>query len=95
MARTRYLVTYDIATDDRRDSVFRALRDVGDPVQYSVFLCDLNDRELVAVTRKLRELIHEREDQVLMVDLGPCDGAAERITSLGRVHNPPSRLVVV
>ncbi|HUT57607.1 MAG TPA: CRISPR-associated endonuclease Cas2, partial [Phycisphaerae bacterium] len=39
--RRRYLVTYDISDDKRRDLVFKTLRDRGDHVQFSVFLCEL------------------------------------------------------
>jgi CRISPR-associated protein Cas2 len=95
MSRSRYLVTYDVADDDRRTAVFRALNGVGDHAQYSVFLCDLNDREFVDIRRRLHELIHEREDQVLLVDLGPCETADQRIASLGIDYQPPQRLVVV
>ena len=30
MSRNRFLVTYDITADRRRDRVFKALKDVGD-----------------------------------------------------------------
>ena len=37
--RRRFLITYDISDDKRRNNVFKALRDCGDHVQYSVFIC--------------------------------------------------------
>ena len=33
----RYIVTYDVSDDDRRNKVFTALRGYGDHIQYSVF----------------------------------------------------------
>jgi CRISPR-associated protein Cas2 len=48
MERRRYLVTYDISDDKRRDQVFQTLRDNGDHAQYSVFFCELTPRELVS-----------------------------------------------
>jgi CRISPR-associated endonuclease Cas2 len=46
-SRSRYLVTYDVADDKRRDRVHRTLLDFGDALQFSVFLCDLNERERI------------------------------------------------
>ncbi len=96
MARRRFLVTYDISDDRRRDRVFKALRDVGDHVQFSVFLCCLNERERVTLRGRLDELIDHREDQVLSVDLGPATLDADRcISTLGRAYRPPGRVIVV
>ena len=96
MARRRMLVTYDIADDRRRAQVFRVLNGFGDHLQYSVFLCQLNERERVALERDLSAEIHHREDQVLLVDLGPSErDAADRIGSLGRAFTPAARVVVV
>ena len=45
--RNRYIVTYDISDDDRRNSIFKTLRGCGDHIQYSVFRCDLSDSERI------------------------------------------------
>lgn len=96
MSRRRYLVTYDVADDRRRNEVFRALLACGDHAQYSVFFCDLNDRELVQLRMRLRNAIHTREDQVMIVDLGaasrPMD---EGLEVLGRGYQPLVRTIVV
>ncbi len=42
--RRRYLITYDISDDKRRARVFKSLRNRGDHLQFSVFLCELNPR---------------------------------------------------
>ena len=96
MARRRYLITYDIAQDRRRDRVFRALRDAGDHVQLSVFLCELNDRERVVLRGRLETLIHHTEDQILTVDLGPATTPHDQmISSLGRDFVPEVPALVV
>ena len=69
--RITYLVCYDIADDKRRTDVFETCKDFGNHVQYSVFLCELDRREVVTLRELLRELIHGDEDQVLIIDLGP------------------------
>ena len=94
--RRRYLVSYDITADKPRARVFKTLMGEGDHVQYSVFLCELTDRELIVLKSKLDATIHQREDQVLFVDLGPAHRPTDRIlTTLGRAYAPPVRVVVI
>jgi CRISPR-associated protein Cas2 len=94
--RRHYLVTYDIADDKRRNTVFRTLHGFGDHAQYSVFFCELNARELVQLRSRLREAVHQREDQVLILDLGqasrPLDATLE---VLGKGYQPPVRTIVI
>jgi CRISPR-associated protein Cas2 len=95
-SRRRYLVTYDVTDDQRRDRVHGALLDFGDALQFSVFLCDLNEREKINLRGRLAEAIHQREDQVLIVNLGPADrDAREIVESIGRAFVIPMRVVVV
>lgn len=96
MGRRRYLVTYDIGDDRRRSRVFRVLGDYGDHLQYSVFVCEVNARERVALEGSLVAELNHREDQVLLVDLGPAENDPEvRISSVGRAFVPSTRVVVV
>jgi len=66
--RRRYLVTYDIADDRRRTRVFETLLGTGDHTQYSVFVCELDRRELAELRAELHGHIHAHDDQVLVVD---------------------------
>lgn len=96
--RRRYLVTYDIADDKRRDHVFKTLRDRGDHVQFSVFLCELNGREYALLKGELQECVHHKEDQVLLLDLGSADDTFEigqGLECVGFAYCPPHRIVVV
>ncbi len=94
--RRHYLVTYDIADDRRRNEVFRTLHGFGNHAQLSVFFCELNDRELVQLRTRLRSAVHQREDQVLILDLGqasrPLDAGLEVI---GKGYQPPVRTIVI
>ena len=96
MARRRYLVSYDVSDDKRRNRIFQTLRDNGDHAQYSVFFCELNARELASVRARLSELVHHQEDQVLILDLGeaanPLEGGLECI---GRPYHPVPKLMVI
>ena len=70
-------MSYDIADDKRRTCVFSCLAGFGEWMQYSVFVCDLTPRELIALRVRLRDLIHAREDSVMIVDLGLSEGRGE------------------
>lgn len=94
--RRRFLVTYDVADDRRRDRTHRVLLDFGDWIQFSVFLCELDDRERIRLRGRLDEVIDHRADQILSLDLGPAERDLDLIiSSLGRDFAAPSRAVVV
>jgi CRISPR-associated protein Cas2 len=96
MSRRNYVVTYDIADDKRRNKVFVALHGFGDHAQYSVFFCELNERELVQMRGRLRAEIHNSEDQVLIVELGTAMRPLESsLEVLGKGYEPATRTVVV
>jgi CRISPR-associated protein Cas2 len=66
----RYVITYDIADDHRREDVATLLSGYGPRVQLSVFECDLRSRrEAASLRAKLRELIDPVEDQVRLYPL--------------------------
>ena len=83
-SRHTYLVCYDIANDKRLKKVFKVCKNHGTHLQFSVFECDLNPRELTQLQRELKGLIKHDEDQVIFVSLGPAEGRGDRvISSLG------------
>ena len=71
--RRHYLVTYDIADAKRLRRVFKTMKGFGAHLQYSVFQCDLPDIDLVRMKAALTDIIHQTEDQVLIIDLGPTE----------------------
>jgi CRISPR-associated protein Cas2 len=91
-----FVVSYDVCDPKRLRGVFKTLRGYGDPLQLSVFRCELDDRELIELRSLLKKIIHHGEDQVLFVNVGPVDGrASTAITSLGQAYTHPERLVIV
>lgn len=94
--RNRYIVTYDITDDRRREAVYKTMRGFGDHLQFSVFRCDLSDRELVNLRATVHVLIDHSLDQILLVDLGSIDGRASScISSIGLPYKNPERSVIV
>ena len=94
--RMSYLVAYDICDEKRLRLVFKAMRDFGDHLQYSVFECQLNATDLARCRQALAAIIKHDEDQVLFVNLGPAEGRGDRvITALGKAYSPIDASCVV
>ena len=94
--RRHYFVSYDISDDARRLLVFRTLKDFGNHVQYSVFLCELDPRETIRLRHLLRAEINHAEDQVMFVHLGPATHSVEEQLEVhGIPYSPPGRQMVV
>lgn len=96
MARRHYLISYDVSDDKRRTRLFKTLEGEGDHAQYSVFLCELSPTERVRLRSQILEIIHEREDQVLLLDLGPGERPLDQgMEVLGTPYDPLTRTLVV
>ena len=86
--RHSYLVCYDIADEKRVRMVFKAMKDYGDHLQFSVFECQFTPTDLAKCRAELSKIIHHTEDQVLFVSLGPAEGRGDRvITALGKPYS--------
>ena len=87
--RLLYVVTYDVRDDKRWRRVFKLMRGHGDHLQYSVFRCELNDRERAGLIEKLAAVIKKDEDQVLLFPLGPAGGQREvSVHAVGVAYAP-------
>lgn len=93
MARRRYLLGYDISDAKRLRSVHRCAREFGYPLQYSLFLCDMDDMELTRLKWGLSDLIVHTIDRVVLIDLG--DPTQERRFDFIRPRLPRSGPTIV
>lgn len=73
-ARTRYLLAYDISDPRRLRRVHEVAKTFGYPLQYSIFVCDLDEMEFVGLRKQLSGTIHHSEDRISIFDLGPPTG---------------------
>jgi len=90
--RNRYIVSYDISDAQRLRQVHKAVRGFGEALQYSVFSCDLTRAERMLLIEALTEIINLREDQVMVIDLGPSEGRGrESIEAIGRALDEGNR----
>jgi CRISPR-associated protein Cas2 len=86
--RIRYIVSYDISDEKRLRRVHRTMKGYGDTLQYSVFRCDLSASERILMIEALSKIINHREDQIMLVDIGPADGRGQwSIETIGRAHD--------
>jgi len=95
--RRCYLVCYDISDSKRLRKVYELMKGYGQSWQYSVFFCVLKDMDRVKMQVDLEEQINQREDQVLVIEVG---SSAEKFrgdtTTLGKsLPDQPSGMVVI
>lgn len=82
--RRCYLVTYDIRDQKRWRQVFKAMKGFGEHWQLSVFFCVLKDVDRVRMQRELEEAMNLKEDEAMILDMGPDEEAArDAATMLG------------
>jgi len=94
MARQFVVVVYDISNDRRRTKLHDALLQHGNPVQYSVFECLLDEEGLARMKRAVRKVIRPKVDQVRYYYL--CQACLKKVevTSGPEVLGEVSTIVV-
>ncbi|MCC6299418.1 MAG: CRISPR-associated endonuclease Cas2 [Anaerolineales bacterium] len=79
MTQQFILVVYDISNDKRRTKLHNVLLDYGTPVQYSVFECHLDPKNLSKMKKAVTRVIRKRKDNVRFYAL--CADCEKRIES--------------
>ena len=64
-----HIIAYDIANPKRLGRVHRFLKKQAVPLQYSVFLVELNERGRKQLMKRLEVLIHPKQDDVRIYPL--------------------------
>jgi CRISPR-associated protein Cas2 len=86
--KTRYIVSYDISDPKRLRQVHKTMLGYGEPLQYSVFCCDLAPAARIMLIADLSQIIDHREDQIMLIDIGPAEGRGKQsIETVGRAMN--------
>lgn len=82
--RRRYLAAYDIRDVKRLRRVHKLMKAYGWPMQYSVFICDLDAIELLDLKIALANEIDHATDALALIDLGdPRDRGRQCFSFLG------------
>ena len=84
----RYLVSYDIIKDYQRTKLAKQLNNYGHRVQYSVFECDLTEKQLTELKTKIMQFVDEKKDSLRIYTLcQSCVRKIEKIGSVGRLES--------
>lgn len=76
--RRCYLVCYDIRDPKRLRHVHRVLKGYGEAWQFSVFFCLLKEIDRVRLQSDLEQQMNLKEDQAMILDLGPNEEEARK-----------------
>ena len=83
------VVAYDIADDRRRVRLHTLLLGYGDPVQESLFECEVTARQKLVLQRRIARLIAPATDRVRYYALcAKCATSIEDLTTGGRTPMP-------
>jgi len=66
-----YLVCYDICDPKRWRKIYKTMKRFGEWMQLSVFQCRLTREKILRLTDRLNDMADKKEDNVLIIDLGP------------------------
>jgi CRISPR-associated protein Cas2 len=90
--RNMYIVCYDVSDEKRVKQMCKTMRRFGTHIQLSVFQCELNGVEKVRMIAAIKDVVNHREDQVLIIDIGPAPGRSDdSIEYIGRPYTHPER----
>jgi len=94
--RRCYLVCYDIRNPKRWRQVFKIMKGHGEHWQLSVFFCVLKPIDRVRMQTQVEEVMNLKDDQAMIIDLGPNEDLARKAaTVLGASLPPGDRGMVV
>ena len=80
-----FIVSYDIADEKRLTDVRNTLKGYGSRLHYSVYRCDIEEKDMIVLIGKLENIINHEEDGIMIIDLGPLGNFSEkRINYLGQ-----------
>lgn len=94
MSKQFIVVVYDVSHDRRRTRLHNTLKDFGAPVQYSVFECLLDDKELARMKKAVARVIKPRLDRVRYYYLCQTCLAKTEVTSGAEVLHETEVIVV-
>lgn len=75
--RNVFVICYDICHPKRLRKVYRTMCGHGDPLQFSVFRCELSAIELQRLKDTLWPILNLEQDRVMIVNLGPTGGRGD------------------
>lgn len=96
--RNVFLLCYDVADEKRLRKTYKKLCGFGDPLQFSVFRCELSPTEKHLLKEALWDILNWAEDRVMLVDLGPIGARGDECVEFWgtpRVEIPQRSAMIV
>ncbi len=81
--RNRYFVCYDVRDPQRLVRTYKKMRGYGDPIQYSVFMCNLNGKELIYMKEDLGAILNLAMDRFVIINTGPEETSMKNVETMG------------
>lgn len=90
----KYLITYDIRDNKRRNKVASILEGYGERIQYSVFECYINNERLANIIRRLKQYVNAEEDD--NVRIYPIDSIPPgEIIEIGKKKEKDAKRLII
>lgn len=95
--RNRYFVCYDVSDPKRLRYAYKKMNGYGDPVQYSVFVCELNEQELIYMKEDMGKILNFGEDRLLVINTGQINkNKKDDVFTMGvHLDNSKERVIVI
>lgn len=77
------LISYDITDTKRRNKVCNTLKNYGTHVQYSVFECLLNNKQMIRLKNRLLNIIDQEHDKLRIYQM--CESCKRNILTYGAI----------
>jgi len=90
-----YIVAYDIGDPKRWRKIFKLMHGYGEWLQLSVFQCRLSRRRHAQLIATIDEIIHHKDDHVVLLDVGLAEDVKPRVVSLGKTFSAIEREPIV
>ncbi len=87
------VISYDIEDDKRRNKVFKALKNYGQWMQFSVFECNLTKEQFFRLSRTLEKWIDPEHDSIRYYFL--CETCIKKIIRVGGVRVRDESMFIV
>lgn len=89
-----YVVAYDMPDSRRRTRLLKAMKGFGVHTQYSVFECELDEKEHERMVRVIHKIINSREDDIKIYRLCRDCLHSVAVIGIGRVAEEPDAIII-
>ena len=90
----KYIICYDIKEDKIRNHVVKYLEERAFRIQFSVFSCKCNNKEIKDIWQKLQQITKEAENPLLMI-IPVCKACEKDILIHGQPLETDKSFIVV